>query len=111
MSAWPLPKGESITRKKLATETNGPSGDSFSEMPGFSPDHSTVPGKLIVSAMRPSCVFRPLYPSWRPIQTRFRGAVVPPQSDPTCARDLFAHDLVRKPETTFRGHARGSKLL
>ena len=27
---------------------------SLSEIPGFSPDHSTVPGKLIASAMRPS---------------------------------------------------------
>src|SRR5438045_5349570 len=44
-----------MTRKKLATETNGPSGVSFSEMPGFSPDHSTIPGKLIASAMLCSC--------------------------------------------------------
>src|SRR5262245_17523526 len=50
-SACPRPCGESTTRKKLASATNGPSGFSFSEMPGFSPDQSTVPGKLIGSAI------------------------------------------------------------
>ena len=50
-AAWPRPKGDCTTRKKLASETNGPSGDSLSEMPGFSPDHSTLPGNWIVSAM------------------------------------------------------------
>src|SRR5262245_63719728 len=55
-SACPRPCGESTTRKKLASATNGPSGFSFSEMPGFSPDQSTVPGKLIGSAITaPAC--------------------------------------------------------
>ena len=40
--------------EKLASATNGPSGVSFSEMPGFSPDQSTVPGKTIGSAMASS---------------------------------------------------------
>src|SRR6202011_5537645 len=50
-SACPRPCGESTTRKKLAKVTNGPSGGSLSQMPGFSPDHSTVPAKTIGSAI------------------------------------------------------------
>ena len=41
----------------LAAVTNGPSGLCFNEMPGFSPDHSTVPGKLTASAILSSRKF------------------------------------------------------
>src|SRR4051812_2256821 len=47
-------------RKKLARTTNGPSGFSFSDMPGFSPDHSTVPAKTTGSAT----TFLPVW--WNP---------------------------------------------
>ena len=49
--AWPRPCGDNTTPKKLARATDEPSGISFSEMPGFSPDHSTVPERAIGSAM------------------------------------------------------------
>jgi hypothetical protein len=48
------PCGDRTTRKKLASVVKGPSGCCLSEMPGFSPDHSTCPGNTIVSAMASS---------------------------------------------------------